>query len=309
MSGARQIQELLHSKIPITGAMGVKVEDYDGRRLILSAPLDANVNHLGTAFGGSLNALAVLSGYGLLWLELQDTECHIVIRDSSISYERPVRGEIRASCALPKAEELAEFKLTFQQKGKARIALAATIEDQGVTAVRFRGKFVALRQRRPCDGADVPFGWCSISCLHTGGSCGHSAPNSPCRGRTDSDSDAAEITMSGPCFSRSACPTGDTRSSVASPEIPANNLDRSCPGGVRALPLLRLTLIFATQPFTGRVIAALYRSSDWMSLSGRAYVGAGLGAGLGVTDIDGSQPVSHRATRGGPPELHSSLLD
>jgi putative thioesterase YiiD len=66
MSGARQIQELLHSKIPITRAMGVKVEDYDGRRLILSAPLDANVNHLGTAFGGSLNALAVLSGYGLL---------------------------------------------------------------------------------------------------------------------------------------------------------------------------------------------------------------------------------------------------
>ena len=66
MSGARRIQEVLHSKIPITRAMGVRVAEYDGRRLVLSAPLDANVNHLGTAFGGSLNALAVLSGYGLL---------------------------------------------------------------------------------------------------------------------------------------------------------------------------------------------------------------------------------------------------
>lgn len=145
MNLARQIQELFHSKIPITRAMGVRAEDYDGKRLVISAPLEANVNHLGTAFGGSLNALAVLSGYGLLWLELQDTECHIVIRKSSISYERPVRGEIRAVCARPEAATLAEFKQTFQRKGKARIALAATIDCEGVTAVRFEGTFVVMR--------------------------------------------------------------------------------------------------------------------------------------------------------------------
>ena len=145
MSAAQLLEELFYAKIPVTRALGVRVAEYDGRRLVLTAPLDANVNHLGTAFGGSLNALAVLSGYGLLWLELGDYECHIVIRDSSISYERPVRGEIRAVCGLPGAEELAEFKRTFRQRGKARITLAATIEEQGVTAVRFRGTFVALR--------------------------------------------------------------------------------------------------------------------------------------------------------------------
>src|SRR5919107_1389380 len=106
MSTARQIGELFYSKIPVTRALGVGVEEYDGRRLVLTAPLRENVNHLGTAFGGSLNALAVLSGYGLLWLELRDTECHIVIRDSSISYDRPVRGELRAVCARPGAEAL-----------------------------------------------------------------------------------------------------------------------------------------------------------------------------------------------------------
>lgn len=146
MNPARQIQELLHEKIPITRAMGVKVEDYDGESLVLSAPLAENVNHLGTAFGGSLHTLAVLSGYGLLWLELQDPHSHIVIRASTISYERPVRGdEIRAICVRPDAEILAEFKQTFHQKGKARITLTATIEDHGVTAVRFEGTFVVLR--------------------------------------------------------------------------------------------------------------------------------------------------------------------
>ena len=147
MSLVKQTQELLHTKIPITRAMGVKVEDYDGERLVLSAPLEANVNHLGTAFGGSLNALAVLSGYGLLWLEMQEAECHIVIRESSISYDHPVRGEIRAICVRPQAEALVQFRKTFHEKGKARIALTATIEDEGITCVRFRGIFVALRER------------------------------------------------------------------------------------------------------------------------------------------------------------------
>ncbi|HEV2761821.1 MAG TPA: YiiD C-terminal domain-containing protein [Pyrinomonadaceae bacterium] len=145
MNYALQIQELFYSKIPITRALGVRVEEYDGGRLVLVAPLGENVNHMGTAFGGSLNALAVLSGYGLLWLELRDTESHIVIRDSSISYDRPVRGDIRAVCVRPGEETLEAFRRSFRQKGKARIVLSATVEDGGVVAVRFRGTFVAMR--------------------------------------------------------------------------------------------------------------------------------------------------------------------
>jgi NAD(P)-dependent dehydrogenase (short-subunit alcohol dehydrogenase family) len=60
--------------------------------------------------------------------------------------------------------------------------------------------------------------------------------------------------------------------------------------------------------FTGRVINALYCADDFMQYSGRAFIGAELGAWLGVTDIDGSAPLSHRYAKGGPPELHSSLL-
>jgi thioesterase domain-containing protein len=145
MSPERQIEELFYSKIPISRALGVRVEGYDGRQLVLAAPLGENVNHLGTAFGGSLNALAVLSGYGLLWIELRDPECHIVIRDSSIHYDRPVQGDIRAVCVRPDEEMMETFRRTFQQKGRARIALSATIDDGGVTAVRFRGTFVAMR--------------------------------------------------------------------------------------------------------------------------------------------------------------------
>jgi NAD(P)-dependent dehydrogenase (short-subunit alcohol dehydrogenase family) len=60
--------------------------------------------------------------------------------------------------------------------------------------------------------------------------------------------------------------------------------------------------------FTGRVIAALYGSREMMAFSGRAVIGAELGAYLDVTDVDGSRPRSQRHVLGGPPELHPSLL-
>jgi hypothetical protein len=60
--------------------------------------------------------------------------------------------------------------------------------------------------------------------------------------------------------------------------------------------------------FTGRLIAALYAADDLMDYSGRALIGAELGERLGVTDIDGTSPLSLRSQLGGPPELHASLL-
>lgn len=59
--------------------------------------------------------------------------------------------------------------------------------------------------------------------------------------------------------------------------------------------------------FTGRVIAALYARENLMSYSGRALIGAELGARFGVTDIDGTVPPSLRDTLGDPPEPHHTL--
>src|SRR4051812_16483795 len=91
-----QIELFFHQKIPITKAMGIRVVSYDADRLVIEAPLALNHNHLGTAFGGSLSAVATLAGYGMIWMALGDRDCHVVIRDSALSFKRPVRGDIRA---------------------------------------------------------------------------------------------------------------------------------------------------------------------------------------------------------------------
>ena len=141
----RETERFFHDQIPITRAMGVVVESFGSGQLVLTAPLDLNHNHLGTAFGGSLGAIATLAGYGLLWLLLDDRRAHIVIKSSSIHYRQPVTGVIRAVCQQPGDEDVEHFLERFRRKGKASIRLRATIEEAGRTCVDFEGLFVAGR--------------------------------------------------------------------------------------------------------------------------------------------------------------------
>jgi len=138
------IDQFLHRTIPLTAAMGVRVESYSSEGIIITAPLEPNHNHLGTAFGGSLSAIATLAGYSLIWLELGNQEAHVVIRDSVIKFRRPVRGDIRAICRQPAASDLERFRQEYQSMGKARIDLEVVVEDKGLTALQFKGTYVAL---------------------------------------------------------------------------------------------------------------------------------------------------------------------
>jgi len=140
----RETTEYLHQNIPLTRAMGAEVVAHDDERLVVSAPLALNHNHLGTAFGGSLNTLATLAGYAYLWLELKDRDAHIVIRRSSIQFRRPVRGDLRALCRIPDSATLAAFHERFARKSKAGLELHVEIVDDGFVCVEFSGTFVAV---------------------------------------------------------------------------------------------------------------------------------------------------------------------
>jgi thioesterase domain-containing protein len=141
----REITEYLHGKIPITLAMGIRVTSFDGAALTLEAPLAANHNHLGTAFGGSLAAIATLAGYARVWLALENPDAHVVIRESTMKFRRPVRGSLRAVCRASDGAALDEFRQALARAGKARIDLDVTIEESGEVAVEFRGTFVAVQ--------------------------------------------------------------------------------------------------------------------------------------------------------------------
>ncbi|MFL6589470.1 MAG: YiiD C-terminal domain-containing protein [Chthoniobacterales bacterium] len=139
----RDAEKFLHEQIPITRAMGLRVMANADDAFTVEAPVALNSNHLRTAFGGSINAVATLAGYGFLWLEMKDTAAHVVVAESSIRFLRPVRETIRATCLAPAADELAAFHRRFREKGKARINLRVNVIESGETAAEFEGSFVA----------------------------------------------------------------------------------------------------------------------------------------------------------------------
>ena len=143
----RGLEAFLHEKIPLTKAMGLHVAESNARRLVLEAPLAANVNHLGTAFGGSLHALPTLACYAALWTLLREAglDGHVVVKRSAANYRQPVKARLRAVCVRPTPAVVAEFIADLRRHKKARMELTAIVEGTGgKPAVEFSGSFVAV---------------------------------------------------------------------------------------------------------------------------------------------------------------------
>ena len=139
-------EQFLRGRIPLTRAMDVRVVPHPGG-FAIAAPVAPNHNHLQTAFGGSINSVATLAGYTLLWLELRDCAANLVVRESSIRFLRPIRETIRAVCLPVTAENLTAFRERLSRDGKAHFAVRVRVEEHGELAAEFHGTFVATLER------------------------------------------------------------------------------------------------------------------------------------------------------------------
>jgi thioesterase domain-containing protein len=144
----QQAEGYFHQQIPITRAMGVRVVAHDENGFVVEAPVALNSNHLRTAFGGSINAVATLAAYGFLWLELRAAAVHVVVvvvAESTIRFLRPVRKTIRAICPRPDPEVWKAFHVRLAEKDKARIILRVNVAEEGQVAAAFEGTFVVQK--------------------------------------------------------------------------------------------------------------------------------------------------------------------
>jgi thioesterase domain-containing protein len=140
----KTLQDVLHSEIPLTRAIGIEVVEYNDNGLILSAPLENNINHKATAFGGSLYSVCVLSGWSLIYLLLKERGLsgHVVIQESSTRFLRPVTTNIIARCAFESTEQCEKFIRSYKRKGLARIRLQSRVVYTDQMSVLFEGSYV-----------------------------------------------------------------------------------------------------------------------------------------------------------------------
>ncbi|MFA5684988.1 MAG: YiiD C-terminal domain-containing protein [Lysobacteraceae bacterium] len=134
--------------MPPVRAMAIRIDGCDAAGLALSAPLAANVNDKGCAFGGSLTSLMTLAAWALVDLRLAQaglTGAEIYVQDSTVRYLAPVFEDLRTHSRLADAEPGWEtFIDTFRSRGRARASLLAEVRlADGRVAASFEGRFVA----------------------------------------------------------------------------------------------------------------------------------------------------------------------
>jgi thioesterase domain-containing protein len=141
------MEAYLHANIPLSAAMGVQVRIATPERVLLFAPLDPNINHHQTVFGGSGAVLATLSAWTLLHLRLvhEHLDAQLVIQRSAMEYERPIPGDFEAVCDFADAGAWQKFRTTFARRGRARMTLNARLLYTSHEMGSFVGDFVAIR--------------------------------------------------------------------------------------------------------------------------------------------------------------------
>jgi thioesterase domain-containing protein len=135
-------------RIPLVSAMQVQVVDLEQGRLCLRAPLAANVNDKGSAFGGSLVSLMTLAGWALASVQLMRAghRAEVYVADSQVRYLAPLHGPLDAVAWLEQGS-WEEFLATFASRRRARCTIAASIGlAGGGEATVMTSRYVALGQ-------------------------------------------------------------------------------------------------------------------------------------------------------------------
>ena len=145
-----ELEQYLHAHIPLSKAMQVAVMSVHVDSVLLRAPLEPNINHRDTVFGGSASAVAILAAWSLLHVRLKVSgiSSSLVIQRNTMNYTLPIEGMFTARSFIQADGAWESFLHTLRRKGRARITVSSNLEFAGQTAGHFEGEFVVLGAKR-----------------------------------------------------------------------------------------------------------------------------------------------------------------
>ena len=143
-----RLENLIAENIPVTQHLHFRIHIDENLLPVLEVPLEPNINHLGTAFGGSLSMLCTIGGWCCMYLLLENfkLQADILIQKSKMIFLTPVENDFSVTCELPDQSKLDMFARTFRRFGKSRIPITCFVQDnkQSKAAARFQGVYAAI---------------------------------------------------------------------------------------------------------------------------------------------------------------------
>ncbi len=144
---AERLVASLREEIPLTAAMSLGLQSFDGDTLVLRVPLAPNINDKGTAFAGSITALGCITGWCLLtlWSGQEIGPCQVAIFDSRFVFRKPLCGDFTATVSLPAESAREDLLASLQRKGKGRMALRIALADSEGEAASLEAEYALWR--------------------------------------------------------------------------------------------------------------------------------------------------------------------
>lgn len=141
-----RLQQMLVLQMPVSQRLGFTIASVTASAVALRAEFGINRNHQGTAFAGSVNALATLAGWSTVWLTLQEAglSANAVLQDSEIRYLHPIMTDFTATSPFPATNERATLLDAVTRHGRGRVPVRVDVVAEGRTVARFYGRYVAL---------------------------------------------------------------------------------------------------------------------------------------------------------------------
>lgn len=139
----RQLAITWQQTIPLSQFMQLDIQHFDGNEIRCQAPLAPNINLHQTMFAGSIYSLATLTGWGLLYMQLQAAGLHgdQVLAEASVRYKSPVADQPQARCYLHNCIG----DLSALSRGKKAVqTINVEVMSGNVIAAEFSGRYVVL---------------------------------------------------------------------------------------------------------------------------------------------------------------------
>jgi len=137
------LQQIWHETIPMSKAMNLEISYYDAHKLITHCDADFNQNLHHTMFAGSIYTLATLTGWGWVYLQLQQAKLSgdIVLADANMRYHAPIKGAANASI---EQMDIIDELVPLQRGIKARIKVNVQVRCGDNVAASFTGTYFVL---------------------------------------------------------------------------------------------------------------------------------------------------------------------
>lgn len=142
-----KLENKILSEIPILKSLGIEIQSLDTNASVISLPLLPNINHKGTAFGGSLYAACTAACYALIYsrqIESQLEDRDLVIIEGQMKYLKSVKEDFTVKATMIEKDWQ---NLVDSLKIKKPEKLMVLCDVNNGAAV-FQGQFALLPQRR-----------------------------------------------------------------------------------------------------------------------------------------------------------------